>query len=429
MGMRAAAPYDPGSMDHQLTTLPNGLRVITETMPSVRSVAVGAWVDTGSRDETGAEAGCSHFLEHLLFKGSERLSAMDIAQGFDAVGARSNAFTSKEYTCYWAQLRDEDLPMGVDLLGEMLQRPAFRQEEIDSESHVVLEEINMNEDDPADVAHDCYARALWDSHALALPVLGTRDSIAGMSRDVIAGYWGRRYHPGSVVISAAGHIEHDDAVAMVAERFGDWEGPANAHGHHAPDISARVVVRTRETEQAHLVIGSEALTRHDDRRFAFGLLNHVMGSGMSSRLFHEIREVRGLAYAVYSFRIPYADSGAYGIYAGTTPSNTHQVLELVNEELDKVIADGITAEELERAKGNMKGSLALSMEDTNSRMVRLGRHELTDVEHLTLDESVARIDAVTLGDVHQVAKEIYSAPRVLGAVGPFDEDELKAHVA
>ncbi len=416
-------------MNHQLTTLPNGLRVISETMPSVRSVAVGCWVDTGSRDETEPEAGCSHFLEHLLFKGSDRISALDIAQAFDAVGARSNAFTSKEYTCYWAQLRDEDLPMGVELLGEMLQRPAFRPDEIASESHVVLEEINMNEDDPADVAHDRFAQALWGSHALALPVLGTRESITEMGRDIIAEYWGRRYRPGSVVVSVAGHMDHDDVVEMVGERFGDWEGPGNDHAYEAPDIQPRVAVTTRETEQAHLIIGSEALTRDDERRFAFGLLNHVMGSGMSSRLFHEIREVRGLAYAVYSFRIPYADSGAYGIYVGTTPHQTSQVLELVGKELDAVIADGITAAELERAKGNMKGSLALSMEDTNSRMVRLGRHELTGVEHLSLDETVARIDAVTLADVHQVAKQVYQSPRVIGAVGPFSEIDLERYVA
>jgi predicted Zn-dependent peptidase len=416
-------------MNHELTTLPNGLRVISETMPSVRSVSVGCWVDTGSRDETEPEAGCSHFLEHLLFKGTERLSAMDIAQAFDAVGARSNAFTSKEYTCYWAQLRDEDLPMGTELLAEMLQRPAFRPEEILSESHVVLEEINMNEDDPADVAHDRFARALWEPHALAKPVLGTRDSINAMNREIISRYWERRYHPGSVVVAAAGHLDHEEVVEMAHEHFGSWEGEGNDHAHQQPEVASRVAVTTRTTEQAHLVIGSEALTRDDDRRFAFGLLNHVMGSGMSSRLFHEVREVRGLAYAVYSFRIPYADSGAYGIYVGTTPHQTSQVLDLVNKELDRAAEEGITEDELDRAKGNMKGSLALSMEDTNSRMVRLGRHELTGVEHLTFDETVERIEAVTGDDVRRVAGEVYGRPRVIGAVGPFSDLDLERHVA
>ena len=415
-------------MDHRITTLAGGLRIISETLPSVRSVSVGCWVDAGSRDEQGSEAGCSHFLEHLLFKGSDRLSAREIAEAFDAMGARSNAFTSKEYTCYWAQLRDADLSTGLDLLAEMLQRPAFRQEEIDSESQVVLEEINMNEDDPSDVAHDRFARALWGEHALASPVLGTKESITGMSRDTIAGYWRRRYHAPNVVIAAAGHLDHDELVAMVSERFGDLDGDAVGHDHQNAPVSAAVDVVQRDTEQAHLVVGGEALRRGDERRFSFGLLNHVMGSGMSSRLFRKIREERGLAYAVYAFRMPYADSGAYGIYVGTTPHQTDQVMELVRAELANVAADGLEPEELERAKGNMKGAMALSMEDTNSRMVRLGRHELTAIDHLSLDETVARIEAVTLDDVHQVATEIYGGPIVLGAVGPFETSELEHHV-
>lgn len=416
-------------MDHELTTLPNGLRVITEAMPSVRSIAVGAWVDTGSRDEIGPEAGCSHFLEHLLFKGTEELSARDIAESFDAVGARSNAFTSKEYTCYWAQLRDEDLPMGLGLLGEMVQRPAFREDEIQSEHHVVLEEINMNEDDPSDVAHDQFAQALWTDHVLALPVLGTRESIAAMTRDVIAGYWRRRYHPSTVVVAASGNLEHGAVVDLVTERFGDWGGDTAGHELVSPAVTPNVQVVHRDTEQAHLVIGGEALTRSDDRRFAFGILNHVLGGGMSSRLFREIREERGLAYAVYSFRMPYADSGAFGVYVGTTPHQTSQVLELVREQFAKVAAEGITLEELERAKGFTKGSMALSMEDTNSRMVRLGRHELTGIEHLSLDETVARIEAVTLEDIHGVAKEVLSGPFVIGAVGPFEALALERYVA
>jgi predicted Zn-dependent peptidase len=415
-------------MDHDLTTLPNGLRVITETMPSVRSVSVGCWVDTGSRDETEVEAGCSHFLEHLLFKGSDRMSAQEIAESFDAVGARSNAFTSKEYTCYWAQLRDEDLPTGLDLLGEMIQRPAFRAEEIASESHVVLEEINMNEDDPSDVAHDHFARALWGEHMLAKPVLGTRDSISSMTRETIDGYWRRRYHPTTTVVAVAGHIDHDDAVSLVTQRFGDWAGAAGGHDLAPPEVKPAVSVVRRDTEQAHIVLGGEALQRADDRRFAFGLLNHVLGSGMSSRLFRSIREERGLAYSVYSFRMPYADSGAYGVYVGTTPHQTSQVLELIRDELNAVVEDGITADELERAKGNMKGSLALSMEDTNSRMVRLGRHELTGVEHLSLDETVARIEAVTLADIADVATEVLTGPKVIGAVGPFDAIDLERYV-
>ena len=416
-------------MDHELTTLPNGLRIISEGMPSVRSIAVGAWVDTGSRDETVPEAGCSHFLEHLLFKGTEELSAQAIAEAFDSVGARSNAFTSKEYTCFWAQLRDEDLPMGFGLLAEMIQRPAFREEEIESEHHVVLEEINMNDDDPSDVAHDQFAQALWGGHVLALPVLGTRESITAMTREVIAGYWNRRYHPATVVIAASGNLEHGALVDLVSEQFGSWAGTSAGHDFVTPTVTPNVKVVNRDTEQAHLVIGSAALDRADARRFSFGILNHVLGGGMSSRLFREIREERGLAYAVYSFRMPYADSGAFGVYVGTTPHQTSQVLELIREQFSKIAAEGITLDELDRAKGFTKGSLALSMEDTNSRMVRLGRHELTGVEHLSLDETVARIEGVTLADVHEVATEILGGPFVIGAVGPFDAADLGRHVA
>jgi predicted Zn-dependent peptidase len=416
-------------LDHQLTTLPNGIRVITETMPSVRSVSVGCWVDTGSRDETEPEAGCSHFLEHLLFKGTDEMSARAISEAFDQVGARSNAFTSKEYTCYWAQLRDEDLDMGMHLLGEMIQRPAFRPEEIASEAHVVLEEINMNEDDPADVAHDQFARALWGGHVLARPVLGTRESITAMGRDIIAGYWARRYHPSTLVVAVAGHADHGAVVQMVEDRFGAWNGDAAGHDLAAPVIEPRVGVVRRDTEQAHLVLGGEAFDRGDDRRFAFGLLNHVLGGGMSSRLFREVREERGLAYAVYSFRMPYADSGAFGVYVGTTPHQAPLVLDIIRAELTKAVDEGLTAEELERAKGHTKGSLALSMEDTNSRMVRLGRHELTGVDHLSLDEAVARIEAVSLDEVHAVAKDVFSGPFVLGGVGPFDATDLERFVA
>jgi len=415
-------------MEHRLSTLPNGLRVITETMPAVRSVAVGCWVDTGSRDETSTEAGCSHFLEHLLFKGSDRLTSQDIARAFDAVGARSNAFTSKEYTCFWAQLRDDDLPMGMDLLAEMMLRPAFRPEDIEAEANVVLEEINMNEDDPADVAHDQFARALWGDHALALPVLGTKQSINGMGREVIAAYWERRYRPQSVVIAAAGHAEHEQVVDLAERHFGDWQGGPAGHEFREAAVVPRVELKTKETEQAHLVFGGEALTRGDGRRFAFGLLNHILGAGMSSRLFREIREERGLAYAVYSFRMPYADSGAYGIYVGTTPHQVAQVLDLIRQALGRLADEGVAPDELERAKGNMKGSLALSMEETNSRMIRLGRHELTGVGHLSLDETVAAIEGVTAEEVHRVAQEVFSSPRVLGAVGPFEVPELEGFV-
>lgn len=417
------------AMHYDLTTLPNGLRIISEDMPATRSVAVACWVDTGSRDEVPVEAGASHFLEHLLFKGSETMSAQEISETFDAVGARNNAFTSKEYTAYWARLRDAHLPLALDILAEMVRRPAFRQEEIDSERHVVLEEINMNEDDPTDVAHELFVQALWPDHPLSPPILGTRDSILDMSRDTIAGYWGRRYSPHSVVVAVAGRVDHAELVDLVGERFGSWEGDPPERSLVAPSPVARVNLRRRDTEQAHLVVGTTALRRDDERRHAFLVADHILGGGMSSRLFREIREQRGLAYSVHSFRMPFADTGAAAVYVGTTPNQAPQVLKLIRAELDKMMEAGLTDDELQRAKGHLQGSLALSLEDPNSRMNRLGRNEVSGVEHLSVDEIVARIEAVSHDDVLAVVREGYGGPYVMGAVGPFEPGELEPYVA
>ncbi len=416
-------------MHYELTTLDNGVRVISDSMPDVRSIALGVWADTGTRDEHPNEAGAAHFLEHLLFKGSERLSSQQIAEAFDAVGGRSNAFTSKEQTCYWARLRDDDLPLGIDILAEMVRRPAFRSHEIESEKHVVLEEINMTEDDPTDVAYEEFATALWKGHDLERPVLGTRASITEMTRDDIHGFWARRYHAGATVVAVAGNLDHEALVELAERHFGDWPAQDSTRSLGSADFESRVAIRHRETEQTHLIIGGEGFTRSDERRFAFSLLNHVMGGGMSSRLFREIREQRGLAYSVYSFKVPYADSGGYGVYVGTTPSQTEEVLHLIGGEFKKLIADGISASELQRAKGHVQGSLALSEEDPNSRMIRLGRDEIAGLEHLSLDETLARFEAVTLDDVHAVASEVLSGPKVIGATGPNDAGELEPFVA
>ena len=415
-------------MHYQLTTLPNGLRVITERMPGIRSVAVGCWIDTGTRDENSNEAGASHFLEHLLFKGSEDLTAREISERFDAMGAESNAFTSKDHTCFWARLLDEDLPDGLGMLSEMLQRPAFRSNEIDAERQVVIEEINMAEDDPSDVAFESFMSAVFAGHPLEEPVLGTRESIRGMTRDDIHGYWKRRYGAGSVVVALAGSVDHDDVVGQVGELFGDWSGDPLDHEYATIHPPASVRLVERDTEAAHVVLGGSGIDRADDRRWAFDVLNLVLGGGMSSRLFTSIREERGLTYSVYSFKTSYADAGTWGVYAGTTPDQVHTVLELIHQELDAVIADGITLGEMERAKGAMRGSLALAMEDASSRMVRLGRAEMIGFEHLSVDERIERVEAVTLDDVHDAARTVLAGPKVLGAVGPFDAADLEKHL-
>ncbi len=416
-------------MHFDLTTLPSGLRVITEPMSEVRSVAVGCWIDTGTRDEIGAEAGASHFLEHLLFKGSEHLSAREISERFDAMGAQSNAFTSKDYTCFWARLLDSDLEEGIALLSEMLMRPAFRVDEIDSERQVVIEEINMNEDDPGDLAHEEFFRAVFAGHPLERPVLGTRESIRAMNRDDLHGYWKRRYQAGSAVVAVAGSVDHQRVVDLVARYFDGWDGTNTDHELQALVVEPRVRAVTRQTEQAHLVIGGAALQRGDERRFTFEVLNHVLGGGLSSRLFRKIREERGLVYAVYSFRSPFADAGAYGVYAGTTPTQAPTVMELIREELDDLASRGVTGDELDRARGSIRGSMALALEDPNSRMVRLGRDELTGMEHLSVDERIARLDAVTAEQVQEVAATVLSGPRVIGAVGPFEGPDLKEYVS
>jgi predicted Zn-dependent peptidase len=414
---------------YDFTKLPNGLRVITETMPSVRSVSIGCWVDTGTRDENlEHEHGASHFLEHLLFKGSETLSAREVTETLDAIGAESNAFTSKETTCYWTRLLDQDVATGFDILSEIIQRPAFRANEIDSERQVVIEEINMNDDDPSDVAFENFSTAAFLGHPLEAPVLGTRDSIRGLTRDDIMGYWERRYGTSSLVIAAVGNLEHDDIVTMVEERFGEWDGGSVDHSFEEMEPTARVELTRRDTEQAHILIGGKGLRRDDERRFSYQVLNHIMGSGMSSRLFREVREERGLAYSVYAFRLAYADAGAWGVYVGTTPSQTDTALKVIRDELDKVMEEGVTEAELERAKGSMRGGLALSLEDSNSRMVRLGRDELAGMPHLSTDERLERLDAVTREDVQNVAREMYSAERLIGAVGPFDPPDLEPYL-
>ncbi|MDP9143393.1 MAG: insulinase family protein [Actinomycetota bacterium] len=415
-------------MHYDLTTLPNGIRVITEPMPSLRSIALGCWVDTGTRDELPNERGASHFLEHLLFKGSETLSAREVSEIFDSIGAESNAFTSKENTCYWTRLLDQDLATGFDVLAEMIQRPAFRQNEIDAERQVVIEEINMNEDDPDDVAFENFTRAVFAGHPLEAPVLGTRESIRGMSRDDIVGYWKRRYGAGSMVVAGAGSLEHDALVEMVSSRFGDWSGEPVDHEFGPNSPVSSVSITRRDTEQAHVVLGGKGLKRADERRWAFEVMNHVVGSGMSSRLFREVREERGLAYAIYGFRLAYADAGAWGVYVGTTPTQADTALNVIRDELSKVVAEGITPEELERAKGSMRGGLALSLEDPNSRMVRLGRDELSGMPHLSVDERLAKLEAVTLEDVQGIATDLFTGERILGAVGPFDEADLQPYL-
>ncbi|MGH8994273.1 MAG: M16 family metallopeptidase [Acidimicrobiia bacterium] len=409
------------------TRLDNGIRVVTEALPELRSVAIGFWAGTGSRDEPDELAGASHFLEHLLFKGTDRRSAQDIAETVEAVGGEMNAFTTKEYTAYYVRILDESYDLALDILSDVIWSPAFRPDEVDCERQVILEEIRMHEDTPDELVHSIFAEALFPAQTIGREVLGRVESIEAMTPAQIAAFHGRHYKGGNMVVAAAGNLDHDQIVAEVEQRFagevGDREPRVNAEVR--PAGAKRVV--TRPTEQAHLVLGMPGLSRSDPDRYALSVLNHVLGGGMSSRLFQEIRERRGLAYSVYSYRAAFEDAGMFAIYAGTAPSRAPEVLSIVCAELDRLVADqGLAEGELERAKGHFKGQLALSLEGSSPRMERLGRSELTAGEVLDMDELVARIDAVEPEDIARVIDRVIDgSPRVLAAVGPIEASDLE----
>jgi predicted Zn-dependent peptidase len=412
------------------TMLPGGIRVVTEAVPTVRSVTFGIWVGVGSRDETPRQAGCSHYLEHLLFKGTKRRSALDISAAVDRVGGEMNAFTTKEYTCFYARVLDTDLPVAVDVVSDVVNAAVLLPGDVENERGVILEEIAMADDDPADLVHDAFAQAVFGDTPLGRPVLGTVESIESLTRGTINGYYRRHYRPESMVVAAAGNLDHDEVVRLVRRAFRD----AGALGERGvqPDVlragtrrrsrGPAVLVRNRPTEQANFVLGVPGLARLDDRRFALGVLNSVLGGGMSSRLFQEVREKRGLAYSVYSYNTQYADAGLFAVYAGCQPEKVDEVLELCRSEVTAVLDRGISDEELRRGQAQLRGALVLGLEDTGSRMSRIGKGELAYGELLAVDTILERIDAVTLDDVRAVATDLLVAPPTLAVIGPFDED-------
>ena len=408
----------------ELTTLPSGLRIVTESMPDVRSVAVGFWIAIGSRDERDPVAGASHFLEHLLFKGTKRRSAQEIAAVIDAVGGDMNAFTSKEYTCFYVRCLDRDLALAVDVLGDMMTNSLVRSGDVDAERDVVLEEIHMHVDTPDDLVHSVFADAYFAGHPLGREVLGDEQTITAMTRDQVNRYYRRHYVPANVTVAVAGNVVHSEVVEEVARAVGEWTGPEQRTTKRSAPIitpAAATVLRARPTEQTHLVFGGRGMARSDDRRWAAGVLNQALGGGMASRLFQEVRERRGLVYSVYSYNGMYADVGTFAVYAGTTPRKADEVLEVTRAELDRALADGLTDEELERAKGHLAGSTILALEDSGSRMSRLGKAFTTEVPLLTLDQTLAAIEAVTPDDVREAARILLSGPWTLAMVGPVED--------
>jgi predicted Zn-dependent peptidase len=422
------------------TLLPGGLRVITESLPAVRSAAFGIWAGVGSRDEDLAHAGATHYLEHLLFKGTSRRTALDISAEMDAVGGELNAFTAKEYTCYYARVLDADLPLAIDVLTDMVTSSLIEPKDVDAERGVILEEIAMNEDDPSDTVHEAFAAQLFGDTPLGRPILGSVDSINSITQAQIAEHYAARYKPENLVVAAAGSLDHAEVVELTRSAFGPvltgnadpvpprlagqaaeaelgHTGPG--HTGQAPGTGVRLV--SRGIEQANLVLGCGALSRTDDRRFALGVLNAALGGGMSSRLFQEVREKRGLAYSVYSFSSQHADTGLWGVYAGCLPAKADEVLSICRDEIDKVISGGLTDAELTRGKGQLRGSIVLGLEDPSSRMSRLGKSELVYPRLEPVEEILASIEAVTHDDVREVAAAVLAQPKALAVVGPFDD--------
>jgi len=414
-----------GGAEIRRSTLPGGLRVVTEAMPHLRSVAVGFWVAAGAVDEPDPLLGASHFLEHLLFKGTPRRSAADIARAVEEVGGDMNAFTTQEYTAYHVRMPDHHLAEAVDVLSDVMWSPAFRPDELEAERQVILEEIRMRDDDPDDVVHELADAALFAGHRLGRSVLGTGETIRAMRRDDLVEYHERHYRPANVVVAAAGNLDHDTVVRLVADRLPDRPGDPSEH-EDAPLGPPRTrALQRRPTEQAHMVLAMRAIPRDDPDRYALAVLNQAIGGGMSSRLFQEVRERRGLAYAVYSYRAAYRHTGELAVYAGTAPDRAAETLRVIRGELAEIAAAGLGPDELDAAKGHLRGATALALESSSSRMHRIGRAELTLGEVPSLDELDAAVAAVGAPDVARVIGRVLRTPeRALAVVGPLGDDDL-----
>ncbi len=409
------------SLEHRLTTLPSGVRIVTEAMPSVRSVALGFWIGTGSRGESDEQAGLSHLLEHLLFKGTATYSSLEIDQIFDAMGAELNAGTGKETTSVYARLIDQHLPEAFDVMADMVFRPSLT--DIDSERAVILEEIAMYEDDPQEKVFDVFGEAVFGGHPLGRAIIGRAPVVADTPPQQIASFHAGRYVPGNVVIAAAGAVDHEALVELAGERVAGRDGVrplATAPAPPARPVSRRF--ERKDTEQYHVCLGGVGLSRHDERRFALRVLDTIFGGTTSSRLFQEVRERRGLAYAVYSFTSAYRDTGQIGLYIGTRGDNLVETFAIVGTELARLGEQAATADELERAKENLKGRVVLSLESTGARMNRLGSEVLGDAPLLSLDEVVERIEAVSIDDLEALVDELWTPERLSAAgIGPDEE--------
>jgi predicted Zn-dependent peptidase len=414
---------------YRKSVLPNGMRILSERMPHVRSVAVGVWVETGSRHEVVERGGVSHLIEHLVFKGTATRSAEAIARTMDSVGGQMDAFTTKENTCFYVQVLDEHLPLAVDLLTDILLHPLFDAEELEREKSVVLQEIRMVEDTPDDIIHDLFAAQIWGGHPLARPILGTRELVSGFHRDAIAEYFGEEYVPPRIIIAVAGNVTHEQVVELFGRGFNGYTRPARPRASEAVRLAPGVNIVNKALEQVHLVMGFPGLAHAAPERYAMFVLNDVIGGSMSSRLFQEVRERQGLAYSVHSGVQAFTDTGLMYVYAATDEKNFSKVLKSILKELREVKKHGVTEEELRRSKDHLKGSLMLSLESTSSRMNRLAKHELHLGSFPSIDEMLASIDGVRHDEVQALVSQVIDeAQLALTTLGPLDRRNLPAEL-
>jgi predicted Zn-dependent peptidase len=402
--------------------LDGGLRLITETMPHVRSVTIGVWLTRGSRHESDERGGIAHFVEHMLFKGTDTRSAEDIAQAIDSIGGQLDAFTAKEYASYYIKVLDEHVPLAVELLSDIVRRPAFEAEEVEREKKVILEEIKMVEDTPDDLVHELFTQHFWEGHPLARPILGSPETVEALNRQTIVDYFGRAYVAPNMIVSAAGNLDHARVRDLVLQAFNGLASSSDRPNGPVPRVSPQVVTRTKELEQSHLCIGTNSYPQSHDDRYVSYILNTVLGGSMSSRLFQNIREKRGLAYSVFSGLSAYRDAGNITIYAGCANEAVGEVIDLCVEELKAMKRTPVADSELRRAKDHLKGSLMLSLENTASRMSHLARQEIYFDRHFGLDETLAGVEAVTVDDIQRVAADLFSngslAATVVGPSAP-----------
>jgi predicted Zn-dependent peptidase len=410
---------------YRKTSLSNGIRVITESMPAFRSASVGIWADVGSASESSEQRGISHLVEHMLFKGTAQRTARQIAEEMDGIGGNLNAFTDKESTCYYAKVMDQHLPIAIDVLSDMFLHSQFDASELEKEQKVVLEEIKMYDDSPDELIHDLFIQTMWRGSNLGAPTIGFDETVTRITPADLRLHMQRHYAPNSVLVAAAGNVDHDEVVALAEKSFGAFRGACTIDRPEKPQTTPDTLFKQKDSEQAYVVMGTRGLSLRDERRYVLSVMDTILGGGMSSRLFQEIREKRGLVYTVYSFQAAYREAGLFGVYAGTSPKNVGECVALIGEQFTNMRDAVVDEADLQLAKEHIKGSLTLALESTSSRMIRLGRSEFSLGRQLTTEEIEERVDAVNAAQIRELAEELLD-PASLGlcVLGPVDENAV-----